>query len=1068
MARTSAPTWTPRSARVSVALFAVAVLLLSSSLLAVGASRESPATPRGDHAGEAAIGTEPRAPGPPGARPAGGIGTVVSTLDLATNELQPGAYSFGVQNQPLDLVYDLPSNSLFVRGNLGNDLSVVNLTTGLDVRDIPVPYSQHSLLNVQSLLTDPGTGRLYAANANAGNVSVVSGSTDAVVASVAVGGSPYGLALDPATRTIFVSDYGASNVTAFSSQSLRTVANVTVGTAPGPILFDPASDQVFVANSGTANVSVLNASTRTLVATLAVRAHPEALALDTVNDRVDVLSQNAGSAAVTVLNAGNDTVRATVVVGGAAGDLLFVPSLDRLFVAVSSAGNVTVVSPLTDRIVGSAGTGTGAELGALSYSGTDGDLYVACPGSGNLTVVDPAIDRSVANLSLTDFPLVTFADDAAHTVYVLGEGTSLIAPALDRVSESAHAGLGSIPLGTGPSGIVYDNSSGLLFVANAPGDGIYAVSGTNGSVARLLRGAPGPTPLLDPLAFDSSTGALYAANPANNSVVDFNYSAGPIVQVPVGLDPVGISAAQGRVFSANDINGNVSVVSEATHRTTGSFNITAYHNVRAVFADPDNGLVYVADWSDDEVIAFGAANLTQVAAVHVGSGPSSFAYDPLNHTLFVANSGSGNVSVLSTLTNALVTTFSLAGASQLAYDSALDAVYNAMSISADVGAVSAATYAPLAGTPLVLGAGELASGIAYDPANAEVFVTSSVGGTVSVIGTETTYPVLFEQTGLPVNTSWGVSFAGTPVTTNSTSIRYEVPNGHYAFNVFAVPGYLPNVTGGFVNVTGAARTVEIYFAQVSVGAPYPIDFIENGLPPTHNSWSVRLRPMIPGANYTTFATVGGSIVFNRPNGSYEFQVPNSWGYLPAPSSGPVLVNGSSVNISITFTPGVTALVVTVAALPVTFNLGQGTNLTGTESGGLPPYSLVYVNLPLGCTSQSRNVLPCTPTVAGSFTVKLVATDSNGTVASASTTFEVLNTTSKSPNGPGGSSSSGPYLYVGLLALVIALVLLAVLLRRRRREPPAPGSTAGPPATPAAAPEVAPPSGPPPPGGALGP
>lgn len=1051
----------PRSALIFGTLIVLGLLLVSSSLLGLGTARASASVPISIHGFKPTARPGARTVEPATPEAAGGIGSVVSTLDLATDQVQPGAYSFGTQNQPLDLAFDAASHTLFVRGSLGNDLSVVNLSTGRDVADVPVPYSQHSLLNVQSMLTDPGAGRLYTANANAGNVSVLSDATDTVVGSVGVGGAPYGLALDPATGTIFVSDYGAGNVTAFSTQSLRTVANISVGGAPGPILFDPASDQVFVANYGTANVSVLNASTRSLVATLAVRSHPLALALDVVDDQVDVLSQNGGSAAVTVLNAGNDTVRATVVVGGAAGDLLFVPSLDRLFVAVSSAGNVTVLAPSTDRIVGAVGTGTGAELGALSYSVIDGDLYVACPGSGNVTVVDPARNRSVANVTLTDVPVATFADDSARTVLSLGEGTSLVAPALDRVAESSHGLLGRLPLGTGPSGIVYDNATGRLFVVNAPGDGIYAVNGTNGSVARFLAGAPGPTPLFDPVALDARTGALYAADPANDSVVDFNYSAGPNASVPVGLDPVGISAALGRVFSANDINGNVSVVSESTHRTTGSFNITPYHNVRAVYADPDNGLVYVADWSDDEVIVFGAANLTQVAAVHVGSGPSSFAYDPLNHTLFVANSGSGNVSVISTFTNELVATFAFPGASQLAFDVAQDSVYSAMSFSADVGAVSAANYLPLSGSPLALGTNEFASGIAYDASTAELYVTSASGGTVSVIGTQTTYPVSFDETGLPVNTSWGVSFAGTPVTTNSSSIRYDVPSGQYAFNVFAVPGYLPNVTGGEVNVTAGPVTVELYFATVSVGAPFPIDFIESGLPASHNPWSVRLRPTSPGANYTTFTTTGGSIVFNRPNGSYEFQVPTSSGYIPAPSSGPVLVNGSSVNLSIVFSPGPHALVVTLTAFPVAIDLGGQTNLTAGETGGVPPYSLLYTNLPAGCTSASQNVLPCSPTLAGSFTVKLIVSDSNGSVASASTTFEVLSSPSNPHNGT-GNSPSPLYVYVGLglLALVVALALAAVLLRRRRRDPPKPWSD---PSAPPSAGGV-PPSIPPPPSG----
>lgn len=71
------------------------------------------------------------------------------------------------------------------------------------------------------------------------------------------------------------------------------------------------------------------------------------------------------------------------------------------------------------------------------------------------------------------------------------------------------------------------------------------------------------------------------------------------------------------------------------------------------------------------------------------------------------------------------------------------------------------------------------------------------------------------------------------------------------------------------------------------------------------------------------------------------------------------------------------------------DVGQKVLFSTTANFGATPYSYVWHGLPKGCTSKDVNVLACTPTTAGTFSVYVVLTDANGyEVTGGSLTFVV--------------------------------------------------------------------------------
>ncbi len=104
---------------------------------------------------------------------------------------------------------------------------------------------------------NPKTNTIYVTNAASKTVSVISGRTNAVVATVRVGyPAAFGVAANPRTNTIYVAN-GGDETLAISGRTNTVVARVRVGSEPLGVAADPKTDTIYVTNFGANTVSVL-------------------------------------------------------------------------------------------------------------------------------------------------------------------------------------------------------------------------------------------------------------------------------------------------------------------------------------------------------------------------------------------------------------------------------------------------------------------------------------------------------------------------------------------------------------------------------------------------------------------------------------------------------------------------------------------------------------------------------------------------------------------------------------------------------------------------------------------
>jgi YVTN family beta-propeller protein len=977
------------------------------------------------------------------ATPAGSaMASVIDTLNLVTNQLLPGNQLPVTQTEPQMVLYDAANGDLYVRGDDGQAISVVNASneevlTGVEVGTAGSAY----VPNVPTMALDTTNGDLFEGNAIDETIGVISTASNLLTGTIKLGAVPGGIVFDPANGDLYTTNWESDNVSVVSGTTEKVVASIPVGGEPGAILYDPNDREVYVSNFDSGNVSVINTTSESVVANpgTGVRtAEPLALTLNTRDDLVNVVNSLTNN--LSVINGTTYAVQ-SVAVGTVPTSAIYVASTDRLLVVNGASDNVTVLQQPADTVVATLDIGHGAQ--GAEYDPVNGYVYTANYGSDNVSVLDASTDTVQATVTTTNYPETLAVDTSSGDVFVANEGTFDIDANLTVISGSTSDPIGSIRLNAYPTGLS-TTPGGALFSSDSGGQGVDLLS-----TATNLRTAFDPTaPVPGPSAYDPITGDVYVASEPSGAVTVLTSSGTFVASVALlgyGSAGVAFDPANGQIYVSNADTGNITLIDGTTHAVDRVIVVKPYDTLGAEIYDPATSSMYVADYSSHNVTVV-TGNVTN-GSIQVGTYPSSFAYDPQNGTVFVSNYGSNNISVVNASTDQEAGAFSAYYPEFLAYDPVNGSLYTASAENPQVAGYNATSYASL-GTPVDINGSGRAGGIVYSATSGDLYVSNVYDGSIAILSGVplATYPVTFTESGLPATTPWNVTLEGVTKGSASASIGFVEPAGSYSYTVGAVTGYSASPNGGEFTLASPGKTITITFTAPLPKGESAVDFHEQGLPAT-TSWSVALAGV-------TLPSTTPYVNFSESNGSYTYTVDPVSGFSSAPSSGPVTVAGMNQTLTINFTAGVSPLSVTLVANPSTFTLNNTTVLTATVSGGTAPYSLVYTGLPSGCATENTTALTCKPTGTGTFTVKVTVTDhARGTAeANATVTVQASGGKGTSPGSQGGSSSP-PWGWIAggaaLLVLLLLLLLLFVLARRRRnKDPPAssPSARANPPSS----------------------
>jgi len=761
------------------------------------------------------------------------ISVVNASTETALTSLTVGyAASAYLPNVPT-MALDTANGNLYEANTEAESLGVVSTTTNLLTASINLGAAPGGIV------FDPANGNLYTSNWGNNNVSVISGSSNTVVASIPVGGEPGAILYDPNDSEVYVSNFNSGNVSVIDTSTETVVQNPVTGlrsAEPLALTLNTKDDLVNVVNAISGNISVINGVTYA-VQSVPVGAAPSSATYDPSKDTL--LVANGGSNNVTVLQQPGNTVVGNIPIGHGAQGAVYDPVNGYVYTANYGSNNVSILDPSTNTWKGAVTTTNFPE--ALAVDIHTGNVFVANEGTAssdtNLTVISGSTSLSVASVRLAVDPTsldvasngnLYATDNAGLGADILSAATNLrtgFASSAPRPDDTAYdpatgelyiasepsgavtvvTGTGTlvttIGLGFGSFGVAYDPANSEIYVSNYYSGNITLINGATHAIDKVITAKP----------FDSLGAEIY--DPASSSIYVADYSAHNVTvvnrtstngSIQVGTEPTSFAydPENDSIFVANYGSGNISVINATTNRVVG--HVSGYFPQYLAY-DSGTNSVYMVSSENGQVNAYNATTYALLGSplnINDSIRSGGVAYSPSSGDIYVSNEFTSSISILSSVT---VTTYPVTFIeSGLTPSTTWGVTLNGAPNS------SATTHIgftePNGNYPFTVGS---VAGYVANATSGEVAVAGSPA-TVYIAFTAqsspTSYPVTFNETGLPTGTQWAISLtpsiSGNSPATAPASIVFNAPNASYTFTVGAVNGYSASPSSSSVVVAG--------------------------------------------------------------------------------------------------------------------------------------------------------------------------------------------------------------------------------------------------------------------------
>ncbi|MBE0343801.1 YncE family protein, partial [Paenibacillus sp. 28ISP30-2] len=110
--------------------------------------------------------------------------------------------------------------------------------------------------------------RIFVANFNSNDVSVIDGATNTVIATIPVGVNPAGVGVNPFTNRIYVGNLNSDDVSVIDGITDTVITTIPAGDGASSVGVNTATNAIYIANFNDSTVSVINGLTNTVIATI--------------------------------------------------------------------------------------------------------------------------------------------------------------------------------------------------------------------------------------------------------------------------------------------------------------------------------------------------------------------------------------------------------------------------------------------------------------------------------------------------------------------------------------------------------------------------------------------------------------------------------------------------------------------------------------------------------------------------------------------------------------------------------------------------------------------------------
>jgi YVTN family beta-propeller protein len=280
-------------------------------------------------------------------------------------------------------------------------------------------------------------------------------------------------------------------------------------------------------------------------------------------------------------------------------------------------------------------------------------IYISHPFAKKISVLQGSTNKIVKNISLNYSPFSIDLNSQNSKLYVMAYGY----PVVSVIDFNNSANITDITVGNGPRGVAFDHSNNKIYVANNADNTVSVINGTtNKLLNETIKVGNGPTGI----AVNSNNGKIYVINSKDNTLYAIDGTHYTVIKkIKVGTTPssIGIYEKDNIVYVSNMKDDTISVINSTLDMVVATFKVG--NRPTNVNINSNEHILYVVNNLDHNVLSLDMdkllahQNLSKqvLSFIPVGFHPSGLEIDNKNLLLYVANTDSNTVSVISGTSN---------------------------------------------------------------------------------------------------------------------------------------------------------------------------------------------------------------------------------------------------------------------------------------------------------------------------------------------------------------------------------------------------------------------------------
>jgi YVTN family beta-propeller protein len=253
-----------------------------------------------------------------------------------------------VGETPHDVGYNPTNNKVYTANYNSHNVSVIDCASDTVVKTIPVgnyPICADA---------NPITNRIYVSNSGSDTLSVIDGATDTVIGSpIATQDTPSGICVNPITNKIYVMNRLGGSVSVIDGDTNATDATISVGVLPRFACVNTVTNKIYVSHSESDFLSVIDGDDNTVTANIPF-IDPAGIDVDMVSNRIYVAHNDSSwnYSYVSIIDGDTDTVIGPQIpVGISPHNIGLNPNTHKLFVSNCWSDDVSIIDCLTNSVV---------------------------------------------------------------------------------------------------------------------------------------------------------------------------------------------------------------------------------------------------------------------------------------------------------------------------------------------------------------------------------------------------------------------------------------------------------------------------------------------------------------------------------------------------------------------------------------------------------------------------------------------------------------------------------------------------------------------------------------------